>query len=77
MTPLGNNILVRPDARRLVVNGIHIPETATPSAQEWGTVVAGNEEIREGSRILYFGRKAFEKDGLKFINVKKVLIWDC
>jgi hypothetical protein len=43
---------------------------------EWGVVVDGNGKVPDGSRVLYFGRHCFSKDGEKLVNVKKIVVWE-
>jgi co-chaperonin GroES (HSP10) len=77
MKPTGNSILVRPEPyERVTASGIIIPETASDPKMEWGVVVDGNGKVPDGSRVLYFGRHCFSKDGEKLVNVKKIVVWE-
>ena len=77
MTPKGNNLLVKPEPReRLTANGIIIPDIVSDPKMEWGRVLCGNEKIPEGSRVLYFGRNCFGKDGEKIVSMKKIIVWE-
>lgn len=77
MTPLGNNILVEPKPReKVLASGIIVPDTVENPKTEWGVVVEGNDNIKEGSQVLYFGKHCFEKDGKKLVSTKKILLCD-
>lgn len=79
MKALGNNIRVKPHAKESVrPSGIIIPDTATESNQEYGTVlgVSGEVDLKEGDEVLYFNSKCFEKDGEKIVDHKKLIYFN-
>ena len=73
MKPLGRNITVKPDDTAKFRNGIWIPDTVEPN-REWGTVVDGRSYYGEGDRVYYFSRGLYEKEGIKILPLKKVII---
>jgi len=76
MTPLGNSVKIQPKPYERFVRGIYYPDTVTPPNMEWGVVTDGNGIVENGSRVLYFGKKCFQKDGEKIVNKAKLIIWD-
>ena len=60
MTPLGNNIKVKPIPNdKVLPSGLIIPDTATPKALQWGECLEGNDYCATGSKLLFFRKKCF------------------
>ncbi len=82
MTPLGNSISIKVETVR-EKKGIYIPETIPIKGSKFGTIVIGNEEYPEGSRVLFMDtgtlddEKACELMGgeIKIVNTNKVILW--
>lgn len=81
LTPRGLNLKIKPKPMEKVVRGIIYPDTVTPPSQEWGVIEDANgltnrgEKIKDGSRVLYMGKKCFELSGEKIVNKLKLLYW--
>ena len=82
MKPKGDNILVRPKAReKVLASGIIIPDTVTPKSMQWGCVLEGKGDIKEGMSVLFYGGKCSTKDKgkdteEKIVSINKILLYD-
>ena len=76
-TPKNGRILVKPDEKKHeTTGGIIIPDSRDDEKPTTGVVVVGNDEYKEGSRVLFnkFSYDEFELEGEKHYTVAASLI---
>ena len=69
MKALGNNLLIKPcDKNKVLKSGIIIPDSASPSGLEWGTVVETCTDDIEVVLFRKLGQPFWEPDTVPSVN---------